>query len=262
MAIIGEEKKSYDVYARGASLKPGTPLVTEEKKGPVAEERPPLPAEEKRPEEFERPWRAVMEGSTAQGFAAGGAAILTILGLAGLYPEILLPVAVIGIGLAFLFEGWGVAARFSDLLRETSRYPTDRLEFSGGVTAEFLGGVTGVVLGILALVGLAPMVLVPVAVIVYGCTLVLGSGVAHRLNNLQLRVSGESEWYRQIAREMVSAATGVQSFLGLGAIVLGILSLVGYIPMTLSLIAMLAIGVAATFSGTAVCSRAMSLLRR
>jgi hypothetical protein len=66
---------------------------------------------------------------------------------------------------------------------------------------------------------------------------------------------------QQIAREAVSAAAGMQMFVGLGSITLGILALVGLAPLTLVLVAMLALGAAVLLSGAAIRSRMLPLFR-
>ena len=57
----------------------------------------------------------------------------------------------------------------------------------GGFTAEFVGGAAGIVLGILALVGIAPEILCSVAVLVFGGTLLFGSGMTGMLRNHSAR---------------------------------------------------------------------------
>jgi len=207
-----------------------------------------------------RPIRSLIRSSTAEGFAAGGAAILAILGLAGILPEILLSIATIGIGAALLFQGSAIAMRWSEFLSRATRNRVQRIELGGGVTAEFLAGSTGIVLGILGLLGVVPVTLSAVAALVFGGGLILGSGVTARINDLRVERPNEPEAYWRVAQEAVSAATGVQMFVGVGSLVLGILSLVGIAPLVLPLVAMLGIGVATTMSGTAVCSRAMGYL--
>ena len=56
----------------------------------------------------------------------------------------------------------------------------------------------------------------------------------------------------RVMREAVSTSSGIQILFGLGAVTLGVLSLVGvFTPITLTLVAILAVGGASLFSGAA-----------
>jgi hypothetical protein len=206
--------------------------------------------------------KTVLGGSLAEGIVAGGVIVLTLLGLSSIMPNIVLAIAVIAMGAAFMIEGGAISVRFSQLLMETSKNRFEKAELGAGVTAEFLGGITGVVLGILSLLGLYPLVLVPVAVIVFGCTLLFGSGVTARLNVIELEGTDESATFKKIAHEAVSAAAGVEFLLGLGAGILGIIALVGTYGITLSLVAMLVIGITGFVNGAAITGRMASIFRR
>lgn len=204
---------------------------------------------------------SVYRGSVAEGFASGLGLVFAILGLAEIMPALMLPLAVIAVGVAFLLEGVALSARFSTLLAATSTDRLERAEFGVGVTAEFLGGVSGAVLGILAIVNISPEILMPAAVIVYGITLAFSSGATHRLNTIEVEGSEESTRFKKIAREAMSVTTAVELILGLGAIVLGILSVLGTYAAALSLVGMLVVSVAGLLTGAAVTSRMMALFR-
>jgi hypothetical protein len=213
-------------------------------------------------EEVRKSEKTVFGGSLAEGIASGAAVVLSLVALSGIAPEMLLAVAVIVMGAAFLLEGGAISTRFSKLLTETSTSRFDEAELGVGVTSEFLGGVAGIILGILALLRIAPMVLVPAAVIVYASTLMMSSGMTMRLNALELEGAGESTRFRKVAHEAMKAAAGVEFLLGLAAAVLGIIAVVGVYGTVLSLIALLAISVSGFVTGTAVTTRMVSLLRR
>lgn len=251
MASILDEKRTFDPQTRdtGGRAAPAAETLGHE--------------ETIRPEDLyeDRPVRTLIRGSTAEGVAAGAAVVLSILGLAGVMPETMLSIATLGVAAALLFEGAAIASRFSTLLRQASHDMAERLEFEGGLTAEFFAGAAGLVLGVLALTGVAATTLVSGAVLVFGAALLLGGGVMDRLNHWHIGQTGESAAYRDIARQVVSAATGVQMLVGLGVIALGILALTGPSALTLSLVAMLAAGFAITLSSTALCTRLMSFLR-
>lgn len=205
--------------------------------------------------------KTVMGGSLAEGIVGGATIILALVGLSGSSSHLILPIATIAMGAAFLLEGGAISMRFSKLLEETSKDRLDEAELGVGLTSEFFGGITGVVLGILALVGLNPMILVPVAVIVFGGTLMFSTGVTLRLDALEFEGT-EITRFKRIAREAVKAAAGVEFLLGLSTVVLGIIALAGVFPDTLSLVAILIVGLTGFFTGAAITTKMTSLVRR
>jgi hypothetical protein len=60
---------------------------------------------------------------------------------------------------------------------------------------------------------------------------------------------------------MASGAVGAQVMVGLAAIVLGIIGLVGYYPLSLTLVALLCLGAAVALSSAALSARVMRALR-
>ena len=200
-------------------------------------------------------------GTIAEGIAGIGAIVLSIIGLAGMLSQILLEIATILVGVALFFEGGAITARFSHLLA-MSKGRVDMREFGLGMTTEFLAGIAGVVLGVLALIGIYPLVLVPIAAIVFGATLLLGSGVTARLNSLWALAAEDREVVREVTREAINASAGVQFLIGLAAIVLGILAIIGFFPLILSLAAMLVVGFSDLLSGTAIMSRITGISRQ
>ncbi len=207
--------------------------------------------------------RAAAGGSSGQAIAASGAVALTIIGLAGGAPAILLSIAIIAMGAAFLFEGGGVAARFAEMYEE--RPGADRAsetEAGGGATVEFLGGSAGVVLGILSLLNVYPEILAPIAVIAFGGTMVMGSGITARLNLLAASRFSRQGSDQAMLREAANATAGVDVMAGLGAITLGIISLVGVAPLILSLVGVLTVGFVAMLSGGVMGAWLMRIFRR
>jgi hypothetical protein len=114
--------------------------------------------------------KTVAMGSGAEAIAGGGALVLAIVGLAGLFPMILASIAVIAAGAAFLFQGAAIASRHRRLAVEAGG---GEAEIETGTSAEIIGGLAGIALGILALVGVEPMALLAVSAIVFGGTLVV-----------------------------------------------------------------------------------------
>jgi hypothetical protein len=212
-------------------------------------------------QEVQKSAKTVLGGSLAEGIVGGATIVLALIGLSNMYPSYMIPIATIAMGAAFLLEGGAISVRFSKLLSETSKDRLDEAEFGMGLTSEFVGGIAGVVLGILALVGLYPMVLVPVAVLVFGATLMFSSGATVRLDALELE-GLEGSRFKRISHEAVKASAGVEFLLGLSAVILGIIALVGTVPATLSLVALLIVGVSTFVTGAAVSTRMLSLFRK
>ncbi len=206
--------------------------------------------------------KLVLGGSLSEGIAGGAVVVLTLLGLSGIMPAMMLPIAVIVMGAAFLLEGGAVSTRFTKLIAETSKDRLDSAELGVGMTSEFVGGIAGLVLGILSLLKLYPMYLVPVAVIVYGGTLMFSSGVTVRLNAFELEGADQNSRFVRIAHEAMNAAAGVEFLLGLSTVVLGIIALTGIYTVVLSLVALLVAGVTEFITGAAVTSRMLSIFQR
>jgi len=192
--------------------------------------------------------------------ASAGAVVLAILGLAGIYPSYMAPIAVLAIAGAMLVKSGGVASRFPQLQRHTGRGIGPIVELGGGVTAELLAGAAGIALGVLALLGVAPATLIEVAVIVFGGALLLGGGETFRVSHLGPTGPREdtTEYYSRLTAE--SAGSG-ESLVGIAAVVLGILALSGLQSGTLVLVALLSLGGAMLLSGAAVGTRLFAALR-
>jgi len=109
------------------------------------------------------------------------------------------------------------------------------------MTAGFFAGIAGIVLGILSFFHSAP-VFVAVSLLVYGGALLLSGGTLARLNWLLTNPEG--------ADSAAAAGGSGSAFMGLAVTVLGILAVIGLVPMTLSLVGLLCLGASAFFSGT------------
>lgn len=201
-------------------------------------------------------------GATAEAIGASGAVVLAIIGLTGALSEAMMPIATIVLGAAILLEAGAVGTRYRRLVGEAwaGRERMARLAFGGGVSAGSVGGVAGIVLGILALLGFTPLLLCSVAVLVYGAALLFGSAARRRFASLSLW-QGAAEGTRRIVDEAVGLSAGGEVLVGIGAIVLGILALLGFQPMTLVLVGLLSVGVAVLMSGSAFGSRVVGVLR-
>jgi hypothetical protein len=188
--------------------------------------------------------------------ALGGAAVivLAILGLMRIDASLLASIATIVLGAAFLVEGGALTARFLRVARETA---TARESLGGDVAMESMCGAAGIVLGILAIVGIYPMVLVPAAVIVFGAGMLSASGTAWRLNAQHTPTNAPV--HPHLFEESFDFS-GSQVLIGFAGIVLGILALAGYVPLVLSLVALLALGFGIIVGGSWMASRLTSLL--
>lgn len=165
-------------------------------------------------------------GSVTEGIGALSAIVLAILGLAGIFTNIVASVATIVIGAVFLAE--------SMLARTAIRTPEGvRAGIGGGMTAGFFAGIAGIVLGILSFFRPDSAMFVAVALLAYGATLLLSGGTLSRLS-----------WLSQD----VEAGSG-SVLMGLAVTVLGILAVIGLVPMTLALVGLLCLGAGAFFSG-------------
>lgn len=202
---------------------------------------------------------AVIGGSSTEALAGAAAVVLAILGLAAIEPRFMIAIAAIALGAALIFDGAAVAAEYSRILSHSGNGALQSVELGGGISTQVGGGAAAVVLGILALLNLDPMTLLAIAAIVLGTTLLFSSGVSTRLNALKIETSGDHDVAKRVARDALTAATGTEVLVGLAAIVLGILALVGLAPETLILVAMLVLGAAVLMTGGAVIGRMLSV---
>jgi hypothetical protein len=231
----------------------------------VERERWPFGIEPRTPE-YERrvSMEVVSSGSMIEATGGFVAIVLSILSLVNIVPLYLVPIASLVIGIALLFEGGAVAARYWKLPSEIVTGQWASMELAGGMIAEFCAGFTGVILGILAILGFVPVLLTNVSVLIFGCALVLGSGLTSRLESLEYGIEKEESkrtFYRR-NRFGYIAAVGVQIVFGFIAVVLGILGLLGVASLTLTTVSLLILGFSTLLSGSAISNRIMHLLRR
>lgn len=158
---------------------------------------------------------AALGGGAAAGLFGLATGVLSILGLLNIVPLYLAAIAGITAGAAFLAEGGGTAAWYSQL---TGRFAEAR----DAMSSQAMGALAAIVLSILALIGISSLILLPVAILVLGTSIFLGS------------------W---------GSASGGKFLVGLASLVLGIVALVGFQPLTLCLVAFLSLGCSAFLSG-------------
>jgi hypothetical protein len=190
-------------------------------------------------------------GSFAQAAAAGAAAVLAIIGLAGTLTDYMMSIATIALGAAFLLQPGGIASQYLGL---AARGRGDFVPpVGGGLTAASIAGVTAVALGILALVDVEPYDLIPAAIIALSGGLILDSATS---------VDSTAYSYEQRMEERVvggprSMVNGGDLLVGIGGATLGILALIGISTVTLSLVALLALGVSNFLNGSTIGARLM-----
>lgn len=202
--------------------------------------------------ELQMSMRYLLGGSLSEGFAGAGAVAVAIITLASHGSMILLSIATILVGAALMFEGGAIAARYTNLLHETSHGGIDATELGTGMTAQLIGGMGVITLGILALLSIDATVLAPIAAIIGGGSVLLGSGATARMNTVKVHRSNESEEARSLAHAAIGSAASAQLFIGISAIVLGILGVLHIAAMQLSVIAMLALGFSVLMGGAAL----------
>jgi hypothetical protein len=191
-------------------------------------------------------------GTGSEAFVGAGAVILAIIGLAGIESFYMAAIATIAVGAALLLEGAVLMAKQAEMVTEFSASHTERVEAGGGLSAEMLGGGAGIVLGILALVGVVPMILLAVALVSYGACMLFGASMTSHLRHFAFEPKTEHPALREVAHEATFAATGAEALVALAAVVLGILALVHFAPLTLTLVGMLVLGGSILMSGSAM----------
>lgn len=201
--------------------------------------------------------------------AIGGVAtiVLAIIGLAGVFQELLAGIATVVFGVALLIQGGTMLSEYAQIIFPPGERAWSIDRFGGNtLAAVFLVGAAGVVLGILALIGIHS-VLIPVAIIAFGTALVLSSNAVWHLyiakRASMTRPSESAATGSEIlASEMASGSAGMQALAGLAAVVLGILAIAMAGPNTtmLSLVAFLALGATLMLTGSTLSGVVMSFM--
>lgn len=96
--------------------------------------------------------------SLGQTFAGACAAVLAVWGLVGASPAFALGISVIVLGVALLFQGGGVTARYRRLIAVVDEDRFRGMEIENGMAGEFLAAVAIITLGVLALLGVVPAI--------------------------------------------------------------------------------------------------------
>jgi hypothetical protein len=199
--------------------------------------------------------KLVKRGSILSGGASLIAVIFTLIAMGNVWVFPMVSLSIIALGIAFLSEGGTIAARFSELLPETSRRRSEVSKLGAGLSFEVGGGLIAAILGILALLNIAASVLVPVAVLVFGITMIFGSGVVFWFDSLMTGRSGELTSSPGTAHEAIVASGWLQFVLGLAAFVLAIMSLASVSPLLMNRVGLLCVGFSELLTGAAMSVR-------
>jgi hypothetical protein len=202
--------------------------------------------------------RTSTEAATYGGLvdATGGVVtvILAIVGLAGVHPNVIVPITVIVFGAALLIQGGTMLSEYTRISSPIGAAAYSGEHFGGSsLSALFLVGAAGIVLGVLALLGIAPTQLTAIAVIAFGSALVLSSNSVRNLYMLRTTTTAGTTagmGSEMVAAEMASGSAGVQMLAGLAAIVLGIIAVSGTNPEVLTLAALLVLGATVILTGS------------
>lgn len=200
-------------------------------------------------------------GSATEAIGGAAAVVLSIIGLAGALSSAMMETGTIVLGAALLFDAGAIAARYERLCRTAWGEQSHAASFSSGISAESVAGLTAIVLGILALLGMAPVTLCSVALIVLGAALLFASAAKSRFTSVSTSQYGVSDRARQVLDEATNLTAGSDVLIGIGAVVLGILALLGIQSTTLVLVGYLGIGFATMMGGSAGGARMRALLR-
>ena len=177
--------------------------------------------------------------------------VLTILGLAGVSSAFLVEIATIVFGAGLLVYGSAVVGQIGRVLMLHTEHD-GASALAGGWSIILLAGVSGIVLGILALLGVSSIVLVAIAIIGFGAGLLISSNMSMRLRVLAGSPTNADPALKRLVQDSAGETAELQTMTGLAAIVLGILALSGFAPLTLVLIALLGLGCFATLSSAAI----------
>jgi hypothetical protein len=200
----------------------------------------------------------VKKGSIMSSGVSLIAVILALVAMGNILPRFMIPLSIVAISVAFLSRGGSIAARFPDLLPETSRQRSDVSKLGVGLSVEMAGGIIAGILGILALLNIMPLVFAPAALLVFGITMIVASGVVFWFDSLMTGRPGEYGAHGVTGHEMIMASGGLEFVLGLAAFVLGIMSLAGISSVLMTNVGLLSVGFSELITGTAMSARMWS----
>lgn len=200
-------------------------------------------------------------GTTIETITGVAAIVLTAIGLFQVNPELLLTIAILVVGAGLFFRGAAIAAEYTRLLHQNGEHNPAAASMTGGASAELVAGAVGIVLGFLVLFSITPPVLAPVALIVLSLGLLINSITNMRISRFRIAMSGLTEPTREASINAAWADASTQMLISIGALVLGSLALLGFTPLELTLVGMLALGTTEMLAGGVLTKRAISMFR-
>jgi hypothetical protein len=210
------------------------------------------------------PAEAAAYGGLADAIGGIATIVLAIIALAGIHPEIILPIAIIVFGAALLIQGGTMLSEYASIIFPAGSGGSSDQVGVGSLSTLFLVGVAGIVLGILALLGIEMGILSAIAVIAFGSALLLSSNSVRNLYMMQSSASRSAAprgGTELLAGEMASGSSSVQMLAGLTAIVLGILAVVGVKQNVLLLAALVVLGATVILTGSALSGLVIGFMR-
>jgi len=210
------------------------------------------------------PVEAAAYGGLADAIGGIATIVLAIIALAGVHPEVILPIAIIVFGAALLIQGGTMLSEYASIIFPSGPASASSEQFGlGSLSSLFLVGVAGIVLGVLALIGIATDALTAIAVIAFGAALMLTSNSVRHLYMLQssASTSGTRAGTELLAGEMASGSAGVQMLAGLASVVLGILAVLGINHNILTLAALIVLGATVILTGSALSGLVIGFMR-
>lgn len=195
-------------------------------------------------------------GSVMESLGGIAAIVLGILGLDHMVPQTLAGVGIIVVGAALVSEGSALLGRYARIANDDAAgFTTGYADIGGGVMLEFLAGIAAIVLGVLALLSISPLTLMAIAIIAIGAALILAGGSfgveAPAVDTGDL-----------LARNALMGTRSIEMLAGVGAVVLGILALLGHHELTLILVSILGLGAAIVLTGSALTGRLLMIMNR
>ena len=210
-------------------------------------------------------------GAAVEAIGGLGVIVLSILGLIGLAPDYLGPIAGIVFGVSVLIQGTAIAAEHESLFSRVAGTMFRQIELGSGMTAEIMAGGAAIVLGVLALLQISTDVLLPALVISGGAAIMLTAGAVRRLNDLKLEAAESDDSAQRVMRATTSGAAASQVLAGIAAVVLGIIALASTSSaaattsvtwMTLSLVGLIVLGASIMMSGGSLTGRFVQMINR
>jgi hypothetical protein len=211
------------------------------------------------------PVEAAAYGGLADAIGGIATIVLAVIALAGVHPEIILPIAIIVFGATLLIQGGTMLSEYAAIIFPAGAASASSEQSGvGSLSTLFVVGVAGIVLGILALLGITPEILMAIAVIAFGSALLLSSNSVRDLYMLQSYMSRSGaprSGTELLAGEMASGSAAVQMLAGLAAIVLGTLAVVGINRTVLMLAALIVLGATVILTGSALSGLVIGFMR-